>query len=494
MSKKNALKKLRQLGYARSEEFIPSVQRGAAPPQPTELIDKDFGGEIVNHTIMEYVTLQRCNYDEACVTGSIFRNCKFIDCSMDRADFEFCEFYHCEFIIKKIDGCSFNSSSFIDTSFNDVHFDSCTFTGAFFQKCLFNRVQIEYSTLENALFKQCSFYHMDVRYLNMDYIDLEQPHMEDVVLPFSQVPFIFGAPQYLKETTDAVFIAKGDHGRMTPAAFFCDAVPLLCSHFTKTGQFFPLANLHFSLDNREKGIRAVEQGIVASLAIRDFRMLKYFCKLAADSDAFPPRTLRKLYHNFICRLYPQHSAESDIPNYARHITEIKALLFSKAKRPTVSLSLKTDINQGEHHKLGILVDSLFAMAKCRGSFQNDDIEVVLGYHSPLTVTVRASGDEDELAALLVAYLSLAGVTAEEMRELPVIADYQCRLPEQTGYRQELKTITDSCYDEILALSIHIVLLEYYVENFQSYAPGSETVYYFNSSAVPRRSALPQDRR
>lgn len=493
MPKKNALKKLRQLGYARSEEFVPSIQRGAAPPKPTDLTDKNFKGEILNHTIMENITLQRCNYDEACVTGSIFRNCKFIDCSMDRADFEFCEFYHCEFILKEIHGCSFNSSSFMDTSFGAVHFDCCTFTGAFFQKCLFDRAQIKYSTLENASFKQCSFYHMDLRYLNMDYINLDQPYMEDVVLPISQVSFMFGAPQYLKETKDTVFIAKGDHGRMTPTAFFHEAVPLLCSHFIKTGQFFPLANLYFASGRCEDGIQAIKNGFRASMALRDFRMLKHFCKLVADSGLVAPRTLRNLYHNFICRLYPQHSAELDIPNYARHITEIKELLFSKAKRPTVSLSLKTDISQGEHHKLGFFVDRLFALAKCRGTFENDDIEVILGYHSPLSVTVRASGDEDELAALLSAYLSLTGITSEEMLELPIVVDYQRRLPEQTGYQQELRAMADSSYQEILALSIHVILLEYHVENFQSYSSGSETVYYFNSSAFPGRNALPQDR-
>ena len=143
--------------------------------------------------------------------------------------------------------------------------------------------------------------------------------------------------------------------------------------------------------------------------------------------------------------------------------------------------------------MGILAGRLFDMANCRSAFQNDDIEVVLGYHSPLTVTVRASGDENELAALLAAYLSLTGMPAEKMLELPVVADYQHRLPEQIEYRQELKAAAENTYQEILALSIHVVLLEYCVENFQSYSSGSETVYYFNSSAVPKRSALSQNR-
>ena len=79
--------------------------------------------------------------------------------------------------------------------------------------------------------------------------------------------------------------------------------------------------------------------------------------------------------------------------------------------------------------------------------------MVLGYHSPLTVTVRASGDENELAALLAAYLSLTGMPAEKMLELPVVADYQHRLPEQIEYRQELKAAAENTYQEILALSI-----------------------------------------
>lgn len=490
MSKKSVLEKLHEFGYARSEELISTVQHGEVPPQATDLTDENFQGKILNHTIMEYVTLRGCNYNEACVTGSIFRNCKFINCSMDRADFEFCEFYQCEFQIEKIDGCSFNSSSFIDTSFDDTHFYYCTFTGTFFQRCLLNRVYIECSTLENALFKQCNFHHMDIRHLNMDYIDLEHPYMEEVVLPLSQISFIFGGPQYLKETTDTVFIAKGDHRRMTPATFFQNVVPLLCSHFTKTEQFFPLANLYFATGNYKEGICAVEKGIIASIAIRDFRMLKYFCKLAANSNTFSTSVLRDLYHNYICRLYPQNSAEVDIPNYARHIMEIKALLLGKTKNPAFSLSLQTDIDQGEHHKLGKFVDSLFAMAKCRSTFQRSDIEIALSYHSPLTVTIHASGAEDELAALLSAYLSLTGMTSTEMLELPVVSEYQRVCPKQTQYQRELQAIANSSHEKISELSIHIILLEYYVENFRSYPPSSETAYYFNSNAVSKRRALP----
>lgn len=489
MSKKSTLKRLRAMGYARSEEFIAHIQRETAPPQPKQLEHESFKGKILNHTILENVTLQGCNYDEACVTGSIFRNCKFIDCSLDQADFEFCEFYQCEFSVKKILGCSFNNSSFVETSFNAVNFNSCTFTGTYFYRCPLDQVKISYSTLEGALFKQCSFYNMDIRHLNLDYIDLERPYMDHVVLPISQVAFIFGAPQYLKSTKDTVFISKGDLGRMTPAEFFQKAVPLLRSHFEKTHQFFPLANLYFAMGNRQAGVRAVKQGLIDSMAIRDFRMLKHYCKLVADSGAFRPSDLRNLYHNNICRLFSQCGAEKNIPNYARHITEIQALLFSTDKKPSFSLGLQTNIHSGEDWKIGKVIDRIFSIAKHKGSFQTDDIELVLSYHSPLSITIRVSGEENTLVALLSTYLGLTEMTTGEVLNLPVVSEYRRRLPDQAGHPQELKTLVQAFYQDLQALSIRIDLLEYYLENFQTYGLGCETVYYFNSGVLPNRVAL-----
>lgn len=491
MPQKDTLKKLRAFGYGRSEDYLPSIQYKTVPTPRQFLSDENFKGKMLNHMIMENTNLKGCNYDEAAVTGSIFRNCKFKDCSMDQADFEFCEFYDCEFEIKQLIGCSFNSSSFINTSFNGVHFISCTFTNGFFQKCLFDHVEITNSTLEGALFKQCSFCGVDFRYLNMDYTEIEVPYMEDTVLPLSQIPFMFGGLQYLKNTKDNVYISKGNHSSMTPERFFKEVVPLLCEHFTKTKQFFPLANIYYALGDLGNGIQAIKGGLISAMSIRDFRMLKYFCKLIAYSGAFRPRDLHDLYNNYICRLYPQYSPSLNIPNYSRHMVEIKALLFSSAKRSSLRFSLKTDILLGEHEKLGKLFESLFALGKHKGVFQDNDIEAVLQQNSPLIVTIRISGEEEMLVPLLAAYLRLAGVNTEELQEIPVISQYRQLLPEQTHYGKELEDSAVSYRQELQAYSIHVILLEYYVENFQRYSTDCDTLYYFNSSALPSGGTLPR---
>lgn len=485
MPKANALSRLHKLGYDRAENVIEAI--------PGKILEQqDFSRKTLNHTIIEHITFLECDFDEASITGSIFRHCNFIDCSLNQADMEFCEFYSCSFKSDKSQKaiiCSFNESSFVDTEFHQVRFHSCTFTSTLFQKSIFDGVSITVSTMENSLFRRCSFYNMDLRLLNMDYIELDHPHMQDVILPLDQIPFIFGSISYLKDTKDSVKISKGKQGAMSVNSFFKNVVPLLCTHFQNSEQFFPLANIFYSLGQNNSGYQAIIRGLVASISIRDFRMIKYYCKLIASTGVFRPSALHDLYHKYICCLYPQENGLEDTPNYARHIVEIKALLFSTARKASFSLTLGTNIRFLEHQKLGKLLESVLSIAKYNGAVQDNDIEISLRQNSPLQLTIQLSGNEGHLAALLPAYLRLTGMEEEELRNLPVVSQHYMMPPADTALEYELEGLVRNCREELQSQNIQVTMREYYVRNFQHFSENDEPVYYFNSSAFSYKYAL-----
>lgn len=477
MREKNVINQLNKLGYTRTENHIESI------PGKT-LYRENYRAKMLNHTIMEHIQFIECDFTEASVTGSIFRHCKFINCNFSQADFEYCEFYECTFESNIPIMSSFNASSFVDTEFLRIQFRSCTFTSAFFYECLLDKVQIELSTMENALFRQCRFSNMDFCHLNMDYIEFDRPQMENVVLSINQIPFIFGVLQYLRHTTDLVKVSKAGNSSMTVTAFFKNVVPLLCSHFKKTEQFFPLANIYYSLEENEKGYKAITSGLVAAISIRDFRMIKHFCKLIASSGAFQPSALHNLYHNYICRLYPQNRIGADIPNYARHILDIKTLLFSTAQKASFHMTFKTNIELLENWKLKECIERVLSLSKCDGEFQDNDVEVVLRQNSPLQITVQLSGNEEQLVELLLAYLSLAGIEGESVYALPVACQSYRILTDGRAKNPKLRVMAHTYHEELQKMDIQIILLEYYVENFRHYCDQNGPVYYFNSSAVP----------
>lgn len=483
MREKDAINRLNMLGYARAENCIEHI------PGKT-LRKENYRAKMLNHTIIEHIRFIECDFTEASATGSIFRRCQFINCSLYQADFEFCEFYGCTFESNSPIVSSFNESSFVETEFLQVQFQSCTFTSAFFHSCLLDGLSITLSTMENARFCQCRFSNMDIRLLNMDFVELDHPQMENVVLPLDQVPFIFGALQYLRNTTDNVKISKAETGRMTTDAYFKNVIPLLCTHFKKTEQYFPLANILYSLGKNEEGYQAISNGLVRAISIRDFRMIKHFCKLIASTGAFHPSALHNLYHNYICRLYPQNSIDAEIPNYARHILEIKSLLFGSAQKPSFRMTFMTNIKPQESGKLGACIERIFSLAKCQGVFQNNDAEIVLRQNSPLQITIQLIGNEDQLVKLLSAYLSLAGIEGEAVEALPAASQSWKSLADSTDENQKIKTMVHTYQEDLQKMNIQVILLEYYMENFHLYCDQDGPIYYFNSSAVPADTVSP----
>lgn len=255
MKKDNTLQKLSAYGYERAENTITFD-----PEAP--VYQKSFKEKTLNHAIMEHVKFIECDFDGACATGSIFRYCEFIDCSFDQPDFEFCEFYGCTFRSKTPLIVSFNESSFSESEFFNTDFRFCTFTGAFFDHCRFKHVSISMSSMENSLFRRCDFFNMDLRYLNLDFTEFDQPNMQDVVLPLDQIAFTFGGLQYLRDTKNSVKISKGAQNSISLKNFNENIVPLLCSHFQKSEQFFPLANLFFQREKWKKGVKPLKMDYV----------------------------------------------------------------------------------------------------------------------------------------------------------------------------------------------------------------------------------------
>lgn len=482
MSKEKAFNRLRNLGYDRAENYGSQIQH-------MTFHRDNYKAKNLNHTIMEFVTLDNCDFSEACATGSIFRHCKFIDCNIDQADFEFCEFYDCEFLARHPINCSFNNSGFYNTVFTDIQFLGCTFTGCVFQECYWDGGNILNSTLEGALFRQCTFQKMDLRYLNMDYTEFENPKMLDVVLPLDQIPFVFGGLQYLNNTNDSVKISKKETHTVTVNRYLNEIVPLLCEHFTNTEQYFPLANIYYALGRNEEGLDATKKGLIASMAIRDFRMLKYFCKLIAYSKIFKPGVLHDLYNNYICRLLPQNEAGVVMPNYSRQLFEIKELLFSSSNKSSFRISLRTDIRLSDNQKLGKLFESIFSIGKKHGAFGGNDIKAVLQQNSPLIITIYVSGDERQLASLLIAYLSLAGIPINEIQLLPGISNFNLMLPGQNEYAQDWENLAHIQRRELQSIEVQVSLIEYYIENFRLFPNQNEPIYYFNSDATEHTNAL-----
>ena len=462
------LKKLKKYGYSRQN--ISKLEK-----DNRTIYKKNYKGMSLNRSILEFAEIKECNFDYASITGSIYRNCSFTDNSMHESDFEFCEFSNCNFQNKSPINCSYNNSNFINSRFFDVTFDACTFTSAYFEDCQFNSGKIKYSTLENSVFKDCSFNNMDLRNLNMDFVELSNPHMTNVVLPMAQIPFMYGCLNYLLETKDDVKISKGKDAVISIQEYLEKVIPLMKKYFIESKQYFPLSNIYIALKEYEAATQALKNGLSIAVENRDFRMLKYYCFLIAKSGCFHPDTLHMFYNN-ICRLSPQGTdSMNELKNYTRHIGEIRAILFDQTSISSLNMTIRTDIQSKQISNLSRILESIFSISKTDIGYGRNQVEILITENSPLIIELRVSGDENGLICLLTAMTKLLNVEEKANLFFPYIdTDNNCI--------QQLYEKSEEYSRIIRSYSVTLTLVEYYLGNFRKNCFKDIPCYYYNSSA------------
>ena len=437
----------------------------------------DFTNISLTHSRFHNCIFENISFERAAATGSIFEDCKFINCNFKDADMEFCELRHCEITIPAVYGCSFNNSNFIDTNFKDTNFIGCTFTGAFIESSHINNVKIEYSTLEGTCFTNCTFNNLDWRELNLEYSEFVNPKMDNVVLPFFQIPYIFGILAYISNTRDNVRISN-DRTDISLDEYFSQGIPFLIKDYRASKQFFPLSNicLYGRTVDYNKAFEYLAMHVSELSMIRDFRGIKFCCKLISMCPMVEEKHLNKLYKIITNADVSINPNSAEMKSFARNIGEIRSMLFSRKKEPGLNIKLGTNIGIEYSLRFSNLINQFQSIAKPN---HTDRIQtsITLSYNSPLIIEINITGDVTLFATILYSFLILTGVPLKKCHQYPLIKSLKHQCDNICFDASNILISLAECKEKLEYDGIQLKVLEYYTRDCDEFLFLDDKWYY-----------------
>lgn len=473
---KQISKKLKHIGYDRGNREY-RIQNSIP-------LKENFKDKTLNHSIISNCKV-KSEFDNASVTGSIFKKCEFEDCSINQTDFEFCSFSDSRFTASQRAIASFNNSNFINTAFENINFEFCTFTGALFENCVFKDVKIENSTFENAIFKNCSFTNVKLFNANTDFIELDDPKMENATLSLSQIPYMFGGLEYFFSTSDHVMAGSQNGGVVGTSEYKNRVIPLLVKFWemnksTEAEYYFPLANVYLASKDYNRAVTNLRLGLKDAVIQHDFRMIKFYCKLISRSRLFDSSALYNFY-NLIKRFGTSNEnfSLSDSRSFIRNIGEIESVLFASYKKGKLFLRLRTNLSMVDADKIGLILGKIFSFSKMRRAVSPNQVEMTLTENSPLIISLHIDGTAENVVMLLNSFLSIAGLTESQAAALSVYS--LCSLEESAQMAAFLAEEADEILGVCCRYDIKLFLMEYCIENCREILPEAAKTYcYFNN--------------
>lgn len=358
-------------------------------------------------------------------SGSKFIKTVFQNCIFDNANLHSCDFQNVTFIGSgdsrhEIFSAGFHKSTFSDCTFQNLFIFSCGFTDVVFYNTVFQNCTIRLCSLENAQFRNCYFINTNMSTLNLEYTEFDGISATQTIFPFATIPSAFGLLQQLPSLSeDNVVYTAANESHELSIQEYCKLLSDFERFYYKKKKYYALANIYVSQGKAIDSFNAIEAGILSTIKIKDFRILRHFCKLVYLSDIFTIQQRRNLYENISRWVSQENLKLSEYHNYQLFSGQIRELLLNRDYHNlTLYFYLKTNIESDEIKKqvtFLTIIDQI--LTYCNVSLSSIELRHNSAFVDFLTVVCDNLTQFSQV--LIMIYGSLAGVKlfASDLKKL-----------------------------------------------------------------------------
>lgn len=363
----------------------------------------------ISHNYFDGCKFEGANLHRVSGAGSIFSTVKFSDVVISRSNFQSSTFESCEFDRCQLDGSNFSENYFANTVWTDCSAEAFNMSGAYFKDCRFIRTRpgnLAEACLDNVYFEDIRLANM-----NVEFADFKAVHTNRVVLPFSQMPYVFNGLQYLTHTSDDVSISSHitDKGRI-PIEEYVNVLKDMEIFYSYREEYFPLSNILLAFGQYEEAVSAILQGAASAAIQGDFRMCKYYCKLLTDDKYFNAKTLEEFYSR-LCKVVQMHAfSDAEYFQYTKYFPDIRRMLVENPRGyPRAVLILKSEIEISNADQITFMLTTLDELIHMDGLMLHKP-DIRLMHNSPVTFIVDLCGNSMNILVAASVILSVfAGV-------------------------------------------------------------------------------------
>lgn len=380
------------------------------------VFDGDYSLGRISHNYFSHCEFKRASLESVTGAGSIFENVKFVDTNLQNSNFQNSTFEHCSFDGCRLNGCNVSGSFFKDVSWINVQPGVYNASGSYYRKCAFSNSKP--GNLAEACLDDLIFDNVRLTNVNIEYATFKSIQSQNLILPFSQMPYVFNGLQYLLRTSDNVKISSHKNAEhCISVAEYTNSLHDMIVFYSYRKEYFPLASILLAFQRYEEALNTILKGMLTATMQRDFRMCKYFCKLLTDNGHFSKDTLKDLYHRLHRAIQMHTLSEAEYYQYLQHIPEIRSMLVDNpGGHPHATLILRSQITSPESAQANLLLTGLDELIHLRGTtLVNPSISI--RHNSPLEFVVNLCGTPMCILAVAALILNMVSNVCKSYNEI-----------------------------------------------------------------------------
>lgn len=365
----------------------------------------DYSMGRISHNYFSKCIFDNASLHRAAGDGSIFNRTTFKCTDLSSATFQSSTFEECTFSACNLQHSNMSGCFFQGTVWTDCEHGPGNMSLSQFHNCTF--VNTKPGNLAEAVLDNVSFENLRLCNLNLEFSNFKHIRSKNIVIAFSQLPYIFGGLDYILNTTDNVRISSHINKEDSISVEeYIEALHDMEVFYSYKREFFPLANILLAFQRYDEALAVILSGIYEAALQRDFRMCKYYCELIMSKGEFSVHTRQRIY-NAIIQAAPIHSlTDAQRYQYLKHIPAIKSILVNNPDQfPSAVMRIQTQISFDDVEQISLLYTSLDYCLHTNGLLLSAP-EITISHNSPIMFVINLCGAPVTILASCTLILSI----------------------------------------------------------------------------------------
>lgn len=351
-----------------------------------------------------------CTFDDAIFDGtdgtsSLLLDCSLKGCTIKNAGFNMSDFTSTKFGQNTvIINSGFTESNFIKTTFQNVELEGCSFQNSNFEDAKISQCNFHCCNFENANFKRTRFEDVDLTTVSIDFAEFNQVFIRNTTFSYWGILWSFGGLQAVQKYADDVKFGLPNSDTYVSGKDFLNQLEQIEAHFYFKKDYFSLANINIYLGNQQKAFLYIMDGLAYNLQIKNFRMIKYLCKLASKNYFFTKKQLQQLYYALQSNKLLKNMASYEYAVYLNEMEQLKKLLIDNPfGQPQIIIKISTNIGENEYDILIKLLE--YINKTVSKTAPQSSHYLTLRHNSPFFIELFDSDNLSNLYSLLISLVT-----------------------------------------------------------------------------------------
>ena len=235
--------------------------RGQIGSSDNTEMPKDMRGAVFYQEIFQSGIWEETDLTNASGNGTIFRDNDFLKAKLDNVSLQYCSFAEDVFHACSFRGSNFANSTLVYCAIQDSIIHGCSYVGTEFYSGIIRNTRIDSSTFELCRFHKTILEDLDLRQVTLNYTFFDKVTMNNVCLPFLQIPYTFNGLQYVFNTSDNITVSSHSSERSElTVKEYREMINDFVVFFNDQKQYFPLVNCYIVQNKWDLALLSNETG------------------------------------------------------------------------------------------------------------------------------------------------------------------------------------------------------------------------------------------